>query len=209
MAPLPYMPGIARCSFTWDDGVATFGSRIFLDTEEPGISVDDLNTLAGAVKGVYASTIAASIAEEYVLTQVECRDLSSVSSNTGYWVGAEAGGQSGSAVSSNVSQDIQLGISSSYRGGHPVLHLPGSVAANLGTARTWTDAQKAAMSSAAEDFREGVNDIPGGLAGDVQWIVLRGYRPGATPEEVNSYQVNTTVLRKYVGTMRRRARALR
>lgn len=205
----PTVTGVARVSLKWSDGTGTFGSRIYafygLDTHDAGALTD----LANGVQAAYAANLVHLIDSNYKLVSVIARDLSDTTGTEGSWTGSVAGSLSGETLPSNVSTDVQLKIPSSYRGGHPVMHLPPPDASALETGRAYTDVFVTNATTYTQDFMTAVNDIvlEGGTA--VVWTVLRGYRDGALPEAVTKYTVSSTQVRKYVGTMRRRARAPR
>lgn len=209
MAPLPTVSGVARVSFTWSDGISTFGSRIFISTADPGASSDDMTSLADQVEALYADTINPQVSEAFTLQSVEAVDLTSDTGNDGFWIGSLAGGRAGGECPSNVSQDLRLHIAPRYRGGHPVVHFPPSISGDLSSPRQWDDAWVTAFNAAGADFLTGINELTIGSFPPCTWMVLRGYRPGALPEAVTPWPVLATALRPYVGTMRRRARSLR
>lgn len=209
MAVLPDVVGVTRCSFVWSDGVADFGSRIFVGGTDPDIDSDDLTTLATQISAAYGDNFPMWVGTDFTLVEVEAMNLTSPTSAVGYWRGSIPGIDDGVSLPSNISMDGQLEIGVRYRGGHPVIHLPPSSSGNLGTARAWSDALVTAIDTSLTDFRTAINEITPGTGPPVTWIVLRGYRSGATPEAVTQWPVLSAGLRKYVGTMRRRARSLR
>jgi hypothetical protein len=180
-----------------------------MQTFEPGASVGQLESIASSVETAYEDNLNDNVSADYTLTQVEAQDLTSSTALAGYWRGSLAGGGSGEALPANVSADAQLHIAPRYRGGHPVLHLPPPPASQLGGARQFASTFVTAQNAALADFYAQINSITGEGSESMVWIVLRGYRPGAMPEAVSLWPVLATEARQYVGTMRRRARALR
>ena len=209
MAPLPAVPNALRVELGYYDGVSNFGSRFFLIAVPGGGTAGDDVALAGEIKGLWADNMAAVISEDYALTSVKVIDLTSDTSPEGEWTGSETGSISSDALPSNVSADMDIYINSRYRGGHPVMHFPPATAAQLSTPRAWTDEYKTDFDTASANFLAAVNGISDYGGGSVEWVVLRGYRPGAMTSDVHAYAAVSVTLRKYVGTMRRRARSLR
>lgn len=209
MAPLPDVPGVVRCGFTWSDNVSTFGSRIYVKQLTGGQSVADLEELATGLSAAWEARLNQTTASAYALVQVECTDLTTITGNTGFWTGDIAGILPGDELPSNTSVDLQLKIAPRYRGGHPVMHLPPPDTGRLQSPREWSVAYQGSVNTEGASFLSDVNAISIGADGDVVWVVLRGYRPGALPEAVEVDVVQRTACRAYVGTMRRRARALR
>jgi hypothetical protein len=209
MPPLPDVPNALRIDLGYYDGVANWGSRFFVIAIPGGGTASDNVALAGEVKGLWVDNMAPVVSADYALTSVKVTDLTTTTSPVGEWTGSEPGTIDDDALPSNVSSDMDIYINSRYRGGHPVMHFPPATAAQLATPRTWTDAFKTDFDTAADNFLAAVDGISDYGGGSIEWVVLRGYRPGATTGDVHAYQALSVTLRKYVGTMRRRARALR
>lgn len=209
MPPLPYVTSQARVDLEYTDGVSTFGSRFFVTYGPVPPSEADCNAYSGVIKGLWTDNMAPLINQDYGLQTVTTTDIGASSGNEGSWHGLEVGGLTDAPLSSNVSADADLNISSRYRGGHPVMHFPPPGASELSNPRQFTSDFKTEFDTAVNNFLQAINGAEMVSATPTDWVILRGYRPGATEEEVQIFQVNSAELRRYVGTMRRRARALR
>jgi hypothetical protein len=207
---MPTVAHHARIDLKYYDGTSNWGSRFFI-FYGAGVTPDEaaLNTLAAGIQSMWTSDMAQAISEAYSLVAVTATDLTSTSGPVGEWTGSEAGTVSGAALPSNVSADADLFIADRYRGGHPVMHFPPPPAGYLGTERTYSTSYKTNFDGWVTEFLNNVNsyEISGGV--DIVWNVLRGYRNGASPSDVAPWPVLNASLRKTVGTMRKRARALR
>lgn len=198
-----------RVDLKWGDTIGVFGSRFFYSYGPATPTAGDLDTASATISGFASTDLGAAYSAAFRLVEVQCTDLDSVDGAVGRWDGSLPGALSGDPLTSNVSADLDLSISSRYRGGHPVMHLPPPNSEQIVSPRTWSADYITTLSSAGANFLEDLNS--NSLIGDVDgvWVVLRGYRPGAEPGAVTPYPVQSTHGRQYVGTMRRRARALR
>jgi hypothetical protein len=208
MAPLPDVVGVLRWDIRWGDGISTFGSRVFLGAQLPGASVDALTDGCNALNTIITDDIISLIGDDFTFVGSSLTDLSSVTGATATVdVNTPCTGGGGS-MSSNVSMNANAVIPDRYRGGHPLTHFPPAPAADLVNPRQWSAGTLTTWTTHLDSLLSDVNaaNIEGGP--DFVWTVLRGYRAGATPEEVVPYAVSSLHPRQYVGTIRRRARSL-
>jgi hypothetical protein len=208
VATLPTVAKTNRCDLIYNDGIANFGSRFFFYYGVVSPDEGDQVTLAGEIKGVWVDNMAPLVSQRFALVEVRCTDLNSDTGAVGSWTGSESGTITGDYLSSNLSSDMDMAISSRYRGGHPVMHFPPPSADELTSARQWSSDFVGDFNTGSNNFLQAVN----GLSLDatpLEWLILRGYRSGVEPDAVSPFPVNSTSLRQYIGTMRKRARALR
>lgn len=206
MPPMPDVPGALKITFTWSDGVADWGSRIFCGGIVPGVSSADLHAAATDLSGTWGTHLAPITSEDFTLVKLAITDLTSPSAGYGYWTGSVPGTHTGDSLPSNVSNDIEFNTGLRYRGGRPLIHHPPGDANSLDGARQYADLNVAASTAAFADFATGLTAVNEGDFHDAVHVWLRGYKAGAVTADVTIEPVIGYQARKYVGTMRRRAR---
>jgi hypothetical protein len=204
---MPNVASVLKTDLVYSDGLGRFGSRIFF--QYSGVAPNDsvCDGFASHVATSWVAHLASITSSNIALVEVDVTDLTSPSNGQGSWNGSDAGSESPTEqLPNNVSFDVQFKIPVRYRGGHPVIHLPGQLASQLQTSRTWESSFITTAVSAFEGFIASAS-APGGILDPLVHVVVRGYRnpsPGIHVEPVTGYAGRETV-----GTTRKRARALR
>lgn len=209
MLTMPFIPGVVRLGFTWSDGVADFGSRIFLKGAWTALTAADLHAAAADLSGTWGTHLAPETAPTYHLVKLDLLSLSSDTAPYGYWTGSIAGTNAGQELPSNVSVDIEFNTDLRYRGGRPLIHHPPGTADQLESGRQFSDAAVAGWTAAFTAFAAGITAVDEGAFTGAAHVWLHGYKSGATVDEVTIKAIAGYQCRQYVGTMRRRARKLR
>jgi hypothetical protein len=209
MTPLPNVASVLKIALKYNDGVAEFGSRLFEHYDGAAPDNAALNSYAALVAGAWTTHLAPRTCTSMSLIEVVVQDITSPTYANGTWSGDVAGALSSQAVPSNVTFDVEFRIGIRYRGGHPVIHLPGQPTSYLANSRTWGETDADLVTTAFADFATEISDTSISPLETMEHSVVRGYRNPPpigfpTVEPVDSYAPRYTV-----GTARRRVRPLR
>lgn len=126
MPALPPAPSVIRIALDFSlTATLKGGSRFFMLYSGGPPSVANLNTLCTDVETAWSSNLNSLMTNEFELTQITARDLTSDTAAAGEWTGSLAGGNSShAAITVDAATLLNLQISRSYRGGKPKMFLP-------------------------------------------------------------------------------------
>lgn len=205
----PVINDTACIALNYTDGIGTFGSRFYVAGPLPSSSDSDYLAVAGAIGSAWASHMAGVTHSTYALQSVGIRTMESLKSpfqtNTTGWDGSG----SGDPLSSNCTGDISFQVSYRYRGGHPLIHLPGVTFQELENQREWSSSALVARLDAWEAF---IAAVIAAFESEISITVEHAavLSPSATGSGAyTSVPVNAYTARQQVGSMRRRARVPR
>lgn len=135
--PLPDQP-VVRCRLIYNDFSGnTLGNRIYFSyTGGPPTSAD-LNALATAIKGAWATHCAPMQHPSIGLAEVELLDIASYSGNSGSDSSGSDGSRTGTQLPIQCSFNVKFDIARRYRGGKPKVYLPWGVDGDLLNVGTW------------------------------------------------------------------------
>ena len=176
-----------------------------------------LETLASNLANSWDSHLASLAAEQVVLEDVTCTDLTSSTSPEGYQAVDYAGTRSG-GMTAGVCTVISGEISRRYRGGHPRNYWPFGGTGDLADAQSWSDDYLDACETAWQAF---LTATPGCFPSGITYVGFRNvsYFEGFTNHTYPSGRVRSIptvrgtpvvdaigsyVIRPYIGSQRRR-----
>lgn len=181
MPALPNTPSpVVRISCKWTGGNAAFGARFFMGYSGSLPNNADLNTFATAVSSSYSSQMAPHISAEWVLVELDIREMSSSTGASGLWTGTIAGTQTGSPVAANTCQLMLFSTARHYRGGKPRIYLPAGGTAAIFDEISWTAAQQTAMNASWTGWMSGIIAAAWSGTSNMQQVMV-GYYSGVYP----------------------------
>jgi len=199
MPALPDSPFTVRIKFTGTYGAAKWNVLQHVGHSSPGLTTADLNTFAGAVRGIWNTNFAPLMNTNVTMQSVECVDISNTSGAVGTNNTASIGSRSGTtALPASVALVLSWKIARRFKGGHPRTYLPGMLGADTVSLTQWTGAYLTLALAAGEAYRVGINGLS--LAGStgVYLACLSYYTGGALRpvpriDAISACQVHTRV----------------
>lgn len=220
MPPLPDVPGVVKLAFIFSDGINTdIVSRFYVSYAGSAPSSGQLNTFCTAGHGAFVAQLIGDLNQVYTLGRVHAIDLSSPTGAEGDDATSTAGTATDPELTSDVAVVTSYEIARRYRGGHPRGYWPLGQSSDLSTPQTWTDAFVSGVQSDFEDFMNTVLAAAwsgGGPLGHVNVSYFSGFTVVTSPTTHRARNVPTVratpvvdavssiVVRKHVGTQRRR-----
>jgi hypothetical protein len=157
--PLPPAPGVLRVTMMGGMSPAKWMNGFYVHFTSATASAADLNSLASAISGFWASRFAPLCCTPCIMNSVNVIDLSSPTGNTGVDATVRSGTRTGNMVSANVACVCSLHIARRYRGGHPRMYIPGAATSDVSNPTTWTAAYVASVTSNVGFFLADINGL--------------------------------------------------
>jgi hypothetical protein len=176
VVPLPASPCIrVRLEYTNADG-SLAGSRFNLSYSGAAPTSGNCVTLAGDIATAWNSDLAEIVSGNWTLTEVDVLDIASDSGLFGTAAVSHEGSYSGSAIPSQVANNVEFDIGRRYRGGKPRMFIPPpSVAAQEDSAH-WTSTFITLSNTQVTAFFTAVSALSVGSIGTLGHVNLSYYQ---------------------------------
>jgi hypothetical protein len=197
------------------------GSRIYLQYAGAAPTAGNCITLASDIAAAWATNLSGQVSDDWALAEVDVLDIASDTGASGQWTGHNVGGETNTAVPSQVAVNIEFGIARRYRGGKPRMFLPGPSMAQMQDSAHWTTGYVSSVQTAVGAFFTAVEALSIGAVGQLTHVNLSYYksftnvtnssgRTRAAPKYRDVALVDTIesyIVKAVVGSQRRRRTA--
>lgn len=173
--PLPESPCL-RVRLDYEESGSTLaGSRFYLSYGGAAPTAGNCITLAGDIAAAWATHLAPSIHQEYVLSEVDVIDIASHAGASGQWNGSNAGGDTSAAIPANCCVNIEYNIARRYRGGKPRMFMPPTGTDGMSTQDKWSSTYVNSVSTAVAAFFTQIEALSIGAMGALAHVNLSYY----------------------------------
>lgn len=219
--PLPASPCL-RVRLDYEESGSTLaGSRFYLSYAGAAPTAGNCITIATDIAAAWATHLAPSIHQDYVLSEVDVIDIASYTGASGQWTGSNAGSDSSAAVPANCAVNIEFDIARRYRGGKPRMFMPPTGVDGMSTQDKWTSTYVNSVNTAIAAFFSEIEALSVGAVGALAHVNLSYYagfknvtnssgRTRAVPQYRESALLDTITgyaTKSVIGSQRRRRTA--